>query len=56
MKRTLRLECAAALLTASVCGGAVHAAMDPGGVIENYADIAHAIALPIIPTTLTTTT
>ena len=40
MKRTLRLECAAALLTASVCGGAVHAAMDPGGVIENYADIA----------------
>ena len=43
MKRTLRLECAAALLTASVCGGAVHAAMDPGGVIENYADIAHAM-------------
>ena len=43
MKRTLRLECAAALLTASVCGGVVHAAMDPGGVIENYADIAHAM-------------
>ena len=43
MKRTMRVECATALLIASLSGGAVHAAMDPGGVIENYADIAHAM-------------
>ena len=43
MKRTMRLEGATALLIASLSGGAVHAAMDPGGVIENYADIAHAM-------------
>ena len=34
MKRTMRLEGATALLIASLSGGAVHAAMDPGGVIE----------------------
>ena len=43
MKRTMRVECATALLIASLSGAAVHAAMDPGGVIENYADIAHAM-------------
>ena len=43
MNRTMRLECAAALLITSISGGAVHAAMDPGGVIRNYADIAHAM-------------
>ena len=43
MKRIMRLECATALLVASLSGSAVHAAMDPGGVIENYADIAHAM-------------
>ena len=43
MKRTMRLECASALLIASLSGAAVHAAMEPGGVIENYADIAHAM-------------
>ena len=43
MNRTMRLECAAALLITSISGGAVHAATDPGGVIRNYADIAHAM-------------
>ena len=43
MKRTMRLQCASAALAASLCGGAAHAAMDSGGVIENYADIAHAM-------------
>ena len=43
MKRTMRLPCASAVLAASLSGGAVHAAMDSGGVMENYADIAHAM-------------
>ena len=43
MKRTMRVECAAALLITSLSGAAVHAAMDSGGVIESYADIAHAM-------------
>ena len=43
MKRTIRVECATALLIASLSGGTVHAAMDSGGIIENYADIAHAM-------------
>ena len=43
MKRTMRVECATALLIASLSGGTVHAAMDSGGVIESYADIAHAM-------------
>ena len=43
MKRTMRVECATALLIASLSGAAVHAAMDSGGVIESYADIAHAM-------------
>ena len=43
MKRTMKLETVAALLVAAFATGAVHAAMDRSGVIENYADIAQAM-------------
>ena len=43
MKRSIRIDAVAGLLVTAFSAGAVHAAMDRGGVVENYADMAHAM-------------
>ena len=43
MKRSIRIDAVAGLLVTAFSAGAVHAAMDRGGVVENYSDMAHAM-------------
>ena len=43
MKRSIRIDAVAGLLVTAFSAGAVHAAMDRGGAVEHYADMAHAM-------------
>ena len=43
MKRSTKLELAAALAIATLAASAVHAAVDRDGIVNNYADMAHAM-------------